>query len=61
MISKSKKYFTIFGLLAATVDKKMQSFNCMIDAILHCSLPRIIKILLAKELKPINLESTNKI
>ena len=61
MISKSKKYFTIFGLLAATVDKKMQSFYCMIDAILHSSKPRIIKILLAKELKPINLDSTNKI
>jgi hypothetical protein len=61
MISKSRKYFTIFGLLAATVDKKMQSFNCMIDAILHSSKPRIIKILLAKELKPINLDSTNKI
>ena len=61
MISKSRKYFTIFGLLAATVDKKMQSFHCMIDAILHSSLPRILKILLAKELKPINLDSTNKI
>jgi len=60
MISKSKKYFTIFGLLAATVDKKMQSFYCMIDAILHSNLPKILKILLAKELKPINLESTNK-
>ncbi len=61
MISKSKKYFTIFGILAATVDKKMQSLYCMIDAILHGSLPRITKILLAKELKPINLDSTNKI
>jgi len=61
MISKSKKYFTIFGILAATVDKKMQSLYCTIDAILHSSLPRITKILLAKELKPINLDSTNKI
>ena len=61
MISKSKKYFTIFGLLAATVDKKMQSLNCMIDAILDSFLPKILKILLAKELKPINLDSTNKI
>jgi hypothetical protein len=60
MISKSKKYFTIFGLLAATVDKKMQSIYCMIHAILHSSLPRITKLLLAKELKPINLYSTNK-
>jgi len=33
----------------------------MIDAILHSNLPKIIKILLAKELKPINLDSTNKI
>jgi hypothetical protein len=61
MISKSRKYFTIFGLLSATVDKKMQSIYCMIDSILHSTLPRIIKILLAKELKPINLNSTNKI
>ncbi|APW65792.1 hypothetical protein LPB137_07965 [Poseidonibacter parvus] len=61
MISKSKKYFTIFGILAATVDKKMQSLNCMIDAILDSFLPKILKILLAKELKPINLDSTNKI
>jgi len=61
MISKSKKYFTIFGLLAATVDKKMQSFYCTIDAILHSTLPKTMKILLAKELKPINLDSTNKI
>ena len=60
MISRSRKYFTLFGVLAATVDNKMQSLYCTIDAILHCNLPKILKMLLAKELKPINLYSTNQ-
>lgn len=61
MISKHKKYFTLFGILAATADKKMQSFYCMIDSILSQDLPKITKLLLSKVLKPIKLYSTNNI
>lgn len=60
MISKKRKYFSFFGILAATVNRKLQSFNCMIDAILSNTMPEITKLLLLKQLKPINLYSTNK-
>lgn len=61
MISKCRKYFTFFGILAATVDRKLQSFYCMIDSILSQDLPKITKLLLSKVLKPIKLYSTNNI
>ncbi len=61
MISKYKKYFSFFGILAATVDRKMQSFYCSIDSIISNNLPKIIKLLLSKVLKPIKLYSTNNI
>ena len=61
MISKHKKYFSFFGILAATVDRKMQSFYCSIDSIIINNLPKIIKLLLSKVLKPIKLYSTNNI
>ncbi|CAM4020597.1 hypothetical protein [Arcobacter cloacae] len=61
MISKHKKYFSFFGILAATVDRKMQSFYCSIDSIISNNLPKIIKLLLSKVLKPIKLYSTNNI
>lgn len=60
MISKTRKYFSFFGILAATVNRKLQSFNCMIHAILSNKMPEITKLLLLKQLKPINLYSTNK-
>lgn len=60
MISKTRKYFSFFGILAATVNRKLQSFNCMIHAILSNTMPEITKLLLLKQLKPINLYSTNK-
>lgn len=61
MINKCKKYFTLFGILAATVDKKMHSFYCMIDSILHIEIPKITKLLISNILKPIKLYSTNNI
>lgn len=61
MISKHKKYFTLFGILAATVDRKMQSFYCTINSILNLDLPKITKLLLSKVLKPTKLYSTNNI
>ena len=61
MISKHKKYFSFFGILAATVDRKMQSFYCSMDSIISNNLPKIIKLLLSKVLKPIKLYSTNNI
>ncbi|BAK73339.1 MAG: hypothetical protein AB7S49_08000 [Arcobacter sp.] len=60
MISKNRKYFSLFGILAATVDKKIQSINCMIHSILS-KMPKITKQLLQKQLKPIKLYSTNNI
>jgi len=61
MISRHKKYFTLFGMLAATVDRKMQSFYCAIDSILSLDLPKITKLLLSKVLKPVKLYSTNNL
>ena len=61
MISKTRKYFSLFGILAATVSRKLQSFNCMIHAILVNTMPKITKLLLLKQLKPIKLYSTNNI
>ena len=61
MISKTRKYFSFFGILAATVNRKLQSFNCMIHAILVNIMPKINKLLLLKQLKPSKLYSTNNI
>ena len=61
MIIKTRKYFSLFGILAATVNRKLQSFNCMINAILLNTIPKITKLMLLKQLKPINLYSTNNI
>ena len=61
MISKTKKYFSFFGILAATVNRKLQSFSCMIHAILSNTMPKITKLMLLKQLKPSKLYSTNNI
>lgn len=59
MIHKTRKYFSLFGILAATVNRKLQSFSCMIHAILLDELPRITKLLLLKQLKPIKRYTTH--
>ena len=61
MIHNTRKYFSFFGILIATVNRKLQSINCMIHAILLDELPRITKLLLLKQLKPIKRYTTHKI
>ena len=58
-MNKTKKYFSFFGILIATVNRKLQSFNCMIHAILLDELPKITKLLLLKQLKPIKRYTTH--
>ena len=61
MICKTRKYFSFFGILAATVNEKLRSFTCMIRSIMIDEIPKITKLLLHKQLKPIKLNTTNKI
>ena len=61
MISKTRKYFSFFGILIATVSRKMLSINCMFHSVLSNKMPEITKLLLSSQLKPIKLYSTNNI
>ena len=61
MITKTRKYFSLFGILAATVNRKLLSITCMIHAILSNTMPKITKLMLLKQLKPSKLYSTNNI
>ena len=61
MVCQTKKYFTIFGILAATVSKKLQSICCSMHSIIINNVPKILNILLSTQLKPIKLYSTNNI
>ncbi|MCT7909013.1 hypothetical protein N5915_05525 [Arcobacter lacus] len=60
MIMKTKKYFSFFGILCATANRKLLSIGCKINSVLS-KMPKIIKQLLEKQLKPIKLYSTNNI
>jgi hypothetical protein len=60
-MNKTKKYFSFFGILIATVNRKLQSFNCMIYAILLDEMPKITKLLLSKQLKSIKRYTTHNI
>ena len=53
MIHNTRKYFSFFGILIATVNRKLQSFNCMIHAILLDEIPKITKLLQQKQIKSI--------
>lgn len=61
MINKTKKYFSLFGVLIATVSRKILSINCMFHSLLLNNIPKITKLLLSTQLKPIKLYSTNYI
>ena len=61
MLSKSRKYFTFFGILAATVDRQIHSFYSSIDALMTKDIPKITKLLLSKQLKPIKTYTTNNL
>ncbi len=60
MISKNRKYFTLFGMLAATVDRKICSIYSLIHTMNDMQIPKIVSILLSRQLKPAKLYSTNK-
>ncbi|RXK14195.1 hypothetical protein CP965_01740 [Halarcobacter mediterraneus] len=55
-----KKYFSFFGVLCATVNRKIKSMLISLDSHISNNLPKILKILHSKQLKPISLYSTNK-
>lgn len=60
MISKTKKYFTLYGILAATVDRKIYSSYSSINAFIEKNIPSITKSLIQIILVPVNQYSTNK-
>ncbi len=61
MITKKKTYFSFFGVLAATVNRKMHSHFSAIITTNSQNIPKITKLLFAKQLKPIKQYSTNSI
>lgn len=61
MVTSKKNYFSFFGILVATVNRKMHSSFSSINTIISQNVPRITKLLLAKQLKPMKLYSTNNI
>lgn len=61
MISKTRKYFTIFGILAATVSRKMSSLFSAISNTLSITVPQIVNILLSRQLKPVKTYTTNNL
>lgn len=61
MVKNKKNYFSFFGILQATVNIKMHSSFSAIVSIISQNMPKITKLLLAKQLKPVKLYSTNNI
>lgn len=61
MISKTRKYFSFFGILAATVNRTMSSKLNSILSILSTKVPKIADILLSRQLKPVKTYSTNNL
>lgn len=61
MIGRNKKYFTLFGMLAASVDMKINKFYAQLQRLLELDVPRIINILISTQLKPVKQDLTNKI
>lgn len=61
MIKNKKNYFSFFGILLATVNRTMHSQISIIASILSQELPKITRLLHAKQLKPIKQYSTNNI
>jgi len=61
MISKTRKYFTIFGILAATVSQILSSLFSAIANTLSIAVPKIVSILLSRQLKPVKTYSTNNL
>jgi hypothetical protein len=61
MIRKTRNYFTIFGILAATVSQKICSLFSAISNTLKICMPQIVNILLSRQLKPVKTYSTNNL
>ncbi len=61
MVKNKKNYFSFFGILLATVNRKIHSQISIIDSIISQNVPEIVRLLLAKQLKPIKQYSTNSI
>lgn len=61
MISKTRKYFTIFGILAATASQILSSLFSAISSTLSIQVPQIVSILLSRQLKPVKTYSTNNL
>lgn len=61
MMKNKKRYFSFFGILVATVSRKIDSINSSILTIIGQFLPKIMKTLHLTQLKPIKLYSTNNI
>lgn len=60
MISKNRKYFTLFGMLAATVDRQISSFYSLIGELMALELPKITNILMSRQLRPVKQVKTTK-
>jgi hypothetical protein len=61
MISKTRNYFSFFGMMASSVDIKMHAFYSMIDNILHTIMPRISISEKSIVLKPVYTQTKNRI
>ena len=61
MMKHKKKYFSFFGILSATINRKISSYFSAIASVLQQEMPKIAKLLFAKQLKPIKQYSTNNI
>ncbi len=61
MIKNRKKYFSFFGILASSVNRKIHSQLSVITAINIIALQKIMNLLRKKQLKPIKQYSTNSI
>jgi hypothetical protein len=61
MISKTRKYFTIFGILAASVSQILSSLFSAITSTLSIQVPQIVNILLSRQLKPVKTYSINNL
>ncbi|MFA7084605.1 MAG: hypothetical protein WC141_08735 [Arcobacteraceae bacterium] len=59
MVIKTRKYFSFFGILAATVSRTMSSILNSISSILSIKVPQISDILRSRQLKPVKTYSTH--
>ena len=61
MVKRNKNYFSFYGILIATTNRKINSISAQVSTFNSRLLPLIIKLLNKKQLKPIKLYSTNQI